>query len=81
MTTRDYYEEARLIADLLSTEGHKKAAASLIEILDAGFSSTEILMGLRFHTIAALNECVELSETTAIQLRNLAVGISVALED
>ncbi len=45
----DYYANARRIIECLKAAGRKVDADSLIEVMAAGSTATEILMGLRWH--------------------------------
>lgn len=51
----DYYKEAKSISDALKIEGQKKWAKLIIDKIEAGSTSTEILMGLRW----VFQECLK----------------------
>lgn len=44
----DFYEEARHIANALRSMGRKKWADAIVEKIEAGSTSTEIWMGVRW---------------------------------
>ena len=51
----DFYEEARNIANALRPAGQKKWADAILEKIEAGSTSTEILMGVRW----VFQQCLE----------------------
>lgn len=51
----DFYEEARNIANALRPAGQKKWADAILEKIEAGSTSTEILMGVRW----VVQQCLE----------------------
>lgn len=77
---RDYYGEARAIADELDASGHSATAADLRGAIEAGFTSTEILMALRWHLRNALAEECDLGGARE-KMRSLEQGIDQALGD
>ena len=44
----DYYSVARELAAKLKEEGHPEWEEKIVRVIEEGFSSTEILMGLKF---------------------------------
>lgn len=55
---RDFYSDARALADDLRLQADRLVcwADQIEESSDAGFTSTEILMGLRFHLLGLLRD-------------------------
>lgn len=51
----DIYEEAKIIAHLLSEVGARNSADLVIEKIESGSTATEILMGVRW----AVQECLK----------------------
>ena len=45
----DHYAEARRVAAAMRDEGFQDTAQALEDVIAAGFTSTEILMALRWH--------------------------------
>lgn len=56
MPSIDYYSEARDIAADLVKIGHNKEASELLDAIDTGSTSAEILMALRYHLMSLLND-------------------------
>jgi len=77
---RDYYEDARaLVRDLrTAAAAHEAGAARIEETIAAGFTATEILMGIRFHIRELLgDETVPLSNS----LKDAAVELAGAIDE
>ncbi|MBK8574603.1 MAG: hypothetical protein IPN90_02610 [Elusimicrobia bacterium] len=64
----DYYKEAKSISEALKIEGQKKWAKLIIDKIEAGSTSTEILMGLRW----VLQECLK---TRDCKLGNIEISM------
>ena len=80
--TRDYYEETRgLVRDLRAAAASQEAAADRIEeAIAAGFTATEILMGVRFQIRSLLaEETASLSVVLTETATELAGAIDEAL--
>ena len=45
----DYYDESRSLAAMMRLEGIQNESMGILRAIDEGFTSTEILMGIRFH--------------------------------
>jgi hypothetical protein len=67
----DYYKEAKLISDALKIDGQKKWAKLIIDKIEAGSTSTEILMGLRW----VLQECLKTRDSKLGDVENRMLGL------
>jgi len=76
---RDYYDEARRLATALEIEGFPDESRRLVEAIEDGFTSTEILMALR-HVLEEFlgGGTMPKAETERI-VRSLAKAIGEAL--
>lgn len=59
----DYYKAAEALAVSLESEGHYELGEKIRKVIDEGFSSTEILMRLRFTLSQTEFHNIELSST------------------
>lgn len=74
----DIYTEARIIQDMLVSEGHGDRARRLKSAIDQGSTGSEILMALRFE-IDQIIPLPNLSELVRLKLDMLRKEISSAL--
>lgn len=77
---RDYYAEARQLADSLDDEGLDEWSGKLKDAIDAGFTATEILMALRWHARQLREASPRLSRPTRRALASLLEGLEDALK-
>ena len=77
--TRDYYAEARDIAQSLDNGGLSEDARGLRDAIAAGATGTEILMALRWHLQRIANATLSLDFATREKIRDLTEAISSAL--
>jgi hypothetical protein len=76
---RDYYAEATELAGRLWDEGNKEWADRLTEVIETGFTSSEILMGLRYQLGQLLSGGPSLPEGLRAQAKSLYEAIDSAL--
>jgi hypothetical protein len=79
MAARDYYEEARQLARCLAEEGFRNWAEELEAAITAGFTATEILMGLRWKGQQLKSAELRLTAPTRQKLEDLLVGLEEVL--
>ena len=72
----DYYDEARNLARLMSSEGIQSESIGIHQAIDEGFTSTEILMGIRFHVSLFLS-----SREGSSELRRYAEEIKMKIDE
>ena len=77
--SRDYYADAKILADLLSREGEADAAKQIRGVMEEGFTGTEILMGLRYECQQALDAGRTGSQTTEARMREFVKALEAAL--
>jgi len=78
--SRPFYEDGRVIADLLTREGEEEVAKKLREVIDGASTGTEIAMGLRFHCKEALDAGRTGDATTTARVRQFVETLAAALE-
>lgn len=76
---RDYYADARALAELLRGEGFDDWAVRLNAAITASFSATEILMALRWQAQQLGAAGLPLSGATQSQLESLLAELDRAL--
>jgi len=79
MSGRDYYEEARKLADNLAAEGFEDWAARIRGAIERGFTATEILMALRWEAKELRSSDLPLASETLQRLESLLNGLEEAL--
>ena len=76
----DHYGEARRVAAAMRDEGLQEAAQTLEDAIAAGFTSTEILMALRWHLAQFLAAKLEGSPNLRQSAKDLHQRIDAALD-
>ena len=76
----DHYAEARRVAAAMRDEGFQDAAQALDDAIAAGFTSTEILMALRWHLAQFLAAELEGSPNLRQSAKYLHKRIDAALD-
>ena len=79
MNTKDYYPEAHQIANILKCEGLRNEAESINNIIDAGSTGTEILMGLRFYFEEFIRNEVSSNTILMNRIKSLIKAIDKAI--
>lgn len=74
----DYYKAARELAAAIESEGMRAQAESIREVIAAGMTSTEILMGLRWN-LEKMDKA-GISDVTGARLQELLSRINAALQ-
>ena len=77
--TRDIYYDAKQLAAKLENKGLKSEARSINEVISAGATGTEIMMGLRFHLQMILKKRILRSSELRNQIEDLAEAINAVL--
>jgi hypothetical protein len=67
----DYYKESKSISDALKIDGNIKWAKLIIDKIEAGSTSTEILMGLRW----VLQECLKTRDSKLGVIEKRMLGL------
>lgn len=79
MKSRDYYEEARLLASNLRKEGFEEWAERFEKTIEDGFTATEILMGLRWQARQLSGSVLQLGQENEDRLAQLIDGLEEVL--
>lgn len=79
MMIRDYYWEARQLADSLDREGVDEWGAKFRNAIEAGFTATEILMTLRWNARQLSEASLRLSRPTRKTLKSFLEGLEDVL--
>lgn len=74
----DLYASSARLADALAAAGHDGWAEELVDVLRAGTTGSEVVMGLRW-VLTRLAESGEVDATTATRVRGLAARAEQAL--
>jgi hypothetical protein len=75
----DYYADARQIIDALVAEGLASQASGLLEVIAAGATSTEILMGVRWQLEQIDRAHKSTNPGTRSKIRELIAELNAAL--
>jgi len=79
MGAYDYYGEARRVSTAMRSEGFERDAQALEDAIAAGFTSSEILMALRWHLDRFLAAKPDGSSTLRRSAKDLRNRIDAAL--
>jgi len=75
----NYYDEAREIARLLEVGGRTKLGHAIVEVIEAGFTATEILTGISWNLRKIMESDPGLPDDLARRMNALAAAIDGAL--
>ena len=76
----DIYTEAKVVSDLLAREGHPEDGKRLIDSIENGSTSTEILMALRWHAQKVESSGITVSSYTRERIRRLLSELEKVLD-
>jgi hypothetical protein len=73
---RDYYAEARDIAERLAESGQQEWSERIAQVIAEGYTATDILMGIQFQ----LGELVSTDAIVSDETRALAVDLRQSIQ-
>lgn len=76
---RDYYAEAHEVAERLAESNQREWSDRIAQVIEEGFTATEILIGIRFQLGELLASDALLSEDTMVLADDLRRAVEEAL--